>query len=37
MIKRYVLGAVVVIVGLAFFDVSTGIQLLDEVIRAVPL
>lgn len=37
MIKRYLLGAAIVLVALAWLDVSTGVQLLDQLIHAVPV
>lgn len=37
MMKRYLLGAAVVLVVLAYFDVQTGLDLLDSLIRAVPI
>lgn len=35
--KRYLLGAALVLVALAYFDVQTGVQLLDQLVRAVPI
>jgi hypothetical protein len=37
MIRRTLLGAAVVLVALAYFDVSTGVQLLDQLVHAVPI
>jgi hypothetical protein len=37
MIRRYLIGAAVVLVVLAYFDVQTGLDLLDSLIRAVPI
>jgi hypothetical protein len=35
--KRYLLGAAVALVVLAFLDVQTGVQLVDQLIDAVPI
>ena len=35
--KRYLLGAAVVLVALAYFDITTGVQLLDQLVRAIPI
>ena len=37
MMKRYLLGAAVVLVALAYFDITTGVQLLDQLVRAIPI
>lgn len=37
MMKRYLLAAAIVLVALAFLDVQTGVGILDQLIRAVPI